>query len=435
MLTPAPGPVAPPSPWLNVPAPHFTGGNTVQLLEGGDELFPRMVSAIAAARHEVWLATYIFEVDPATQPLIAALCQAAQRGVRVHVVVDGFGTLARLQPLRTALQPAGVRLEVFRPLERWVAWLQPSQLRRLHQKLCVCDQAVAFVGGINLIDDRHDLNHGWSDAPRLDYAVQLGGPLAVAVHTAVRAVWSRAQLGRNWRDELGKELRGLAQGPAPVGRRLDRALMRLRRLRTVRSAPPGTEEMQPVRAAFVVRDNLRQRRAIERSYVQAIRAAQTRIDLAVPYFYPGRGFRRALRQAARRGVQVRLLLQGKVDYRIAALAARVLYDELRADGVQIFEYTPAFLHAKVAVVDGLWATVGSSNIDPLSLLLNLEANVVVRDAGFAHTLSQRLDAACAQSTPVSGGQLPGGWRGWLRRAGVAWVANLYLRLAGITGRY
>jgi cardiolipin synthase len=168
----------------------------------------------------------------------------------------------------------------------------------------------------------------------------------------------------------------------------------------------------------VVRDNLRQRRAIERSYVQAIRGAQQRIDLAVPYFYPGRSFNRALRQAARRGVQVRLLLQGKVDYRIAGLAARVLYDELRADGVRIFEYTPAFLHAKVAVVDGLWATVGSSNIDPLSLLLNLEANVVVRDAGFARALSERFEAACAQSSEVSTPPARAGWRGW-RRCSIA----------------
>ena len=424
-----------PSPLLNVPAPPFTGGNSLGLLEGGDALFPRMQAAIEAARHEVWLATYIFEVDRATEPLIAALCQAAQRGVRVHVVVDGFGTLAHLHLLRAVLQPAGVKLEVYRPLNRWYSWLQPGQLRRLHQKLCVCDQDVAFVGGINLIDDRHDLNHGWTDAPRLDFAVELRGPLVSSVHDAVRAVWSRAQLGRNWGDELAKELRDLAKGPAPVGRRLDHALQRLRRLRTVRSNPQGTDELQPVRAAFIVRDNLRQRRAIERSYIQAIRAARTRIDLAVPYFYPGRSFSRSLHRAARRGVQVRLLLQGKLDYRIAGLAARVLYDDLRAAGVRIYEYTPAFLHAKVAVVDDLWATVGSSNIDPLSLLLNLEANVVARDAGFAGALAERMDAACAQSVEVIGSPVPRGWRGWLRRAGVAWVANLYLRVAGITRRY
>jgi cardiolipin synthase len=197
----------------------------------------------------------------------------------------------------------------------------------------------------------------------------------------------------------------------------------------------AVDDARPVRAAFLVRDNLRQRRAIERSYVEAIRAARERVDIAVPYFYPGRAFRRALRRAARRGVQVRLLLQGKIDYRIAAFAARALYDELRANGVRIFEYTPAFLHAKVAVVDQAWATVGSSNIDPLSLLLNLEANVVVRDAGFARALAARFEAAFSDSREVSGAPARAGWRGWLQRAGVAWAANLYLRIAGITGRY
>lgn len=155
----------------------------------------------------------------------------------------------------------------------------------------------------------------------------------------------------------------------------------------------------------------------------------------MPYFYPGRVFRQALRKAARRGVRVRLLLQGKVDYRIAAIAARALYDEMHANGVRIYEYTPAFLHAKVAVVDEEWATVGSSNIDPLSLLLNLEANVMVRDAEFARSLALRFEAAFAASTEITAMPAHAGWRGWLRRAGVAWVANLYLRVAGITGRY
>jgi cardiolipin synthase len=155
----------------------------------------------------------------------------------------------------------------------------------------------------------------------------------------------------------------------------------------------------------------------------------------VPYFYPGHGFMRALTQAARRGVRVRLLLQGKADYRVAALAAQVLYEQLRSVGVRIFEYTPAFLHAKVARVDDDWATVGSSNIDPLSLLLNLEANVVVSDAGFAQALGERFDAAFAVSTEIADPALIGGWRGWVRRALVAWAANLYLRVAGVSGRY
>ncbi|MDE2147978.1 MAG: cardiolipin synthase ClsB, partial [Burkholderiales bacterium] len=201
------------------------------------------------------------------------------------------------------------------------------------------------------------------------------------------------------------------------------------------AARDAAADAGPVRAAFLVRDNLRQRRASERSYGLAIRRARRRVDIAVPYFYPGHGFRRALRSAARRGVRVRLLLQGKIDYRIAAVAARVLYDELRARGVRIYEYTPAFLHAKVAVVDDDWATVGSSNIDPLSLLLNLEANVVVRDAGFAAALAERFERALAQSAEVTGAPAGTGWRQWLRRGAVAGLANLYLRVAGFTGRY
>jgi cardiolipin synthase len=406
---------------------RLVGGNRIELLQGGDELFPAMVAAIAAARHEVWLATYIFHDDGAARLIADALCAAARRGVAVRVVVDGFGSHGRLAQLRRWFAGSGIALEVFRPLERWWAWLMPGQLRRLHQKLCVVDYACAFVGGINIIDDRNDLNHGWTAAPRLDFAVALQGPLVRSVRAAAQAMWTRAQLGHLWRDEVI----ALAASPRPVSeaRRL------IRRLRGRRPGAPLPHASRPVVAAFLVRDNVGQRRAIERAYVQAIRGARRRVDLAVPYFYPGRAFRRSLRHAARRGVQVRLLLQGKVDYRIAALAARALYDELRGHGVRIFEYTPAFLHAKVAVIDDDWATVGSSNIDPLSLLLNLEANVVVRDRRFAAVLAERFEAAFAASTEVSGAPQRAGWRGRLQRTVVAWLATVYLRVAGITGRY
>jgi len=413
--------------WSGVPRPQFVGGNRVELLQGGDELFPRMCSAIAAAARDVWLATYIFHDDAAGNRVAEALAAAAERGVAVHVVVDGFGSMATVAKVRPGLQRAGVLFEVFRPLDRWWAWLQPGQLRRLHQKLCVVDEQIAFIGGINIIDDRHDLHHGWSDAPRLDFAVALQGPLTQDVHRTARAMWARAQLGHGWRDEL----RGLMRGPSPM----DRTVELLRRLRTRSSRRAPNAALLPVQAAFVVRDNIRQRRAIERSYVEAIRSARSRVDIAAAYFYPGRTFRRALRRAARRGVRVRLLLQGKIDYRFAALAARALYDELRAHGVRIFEYTPAFLHAKMALVDDDWATIGSSNIDPLSLLLNLEANVVVRDRDFALALGERFEAAFAVSSEVTGRPARRGWRSWLHRGVIAWCASVYLRLAGITGRY
>ena len=412
--------------WTAVPAPRFQGGNQVELLQGGDALFPRMCQAINAARREVWLATYIFHDDPAATVVAKALKDAAARGVAVHVVVDGFGSIATLGRVRAMFAGSAVRLEVFRALERWYSWLQPGQLRRLHQKLCVCDDSLAFVGGINVIDDLHDMNHGWTDVPRLDFAVVLQGPLAQSVQATARAMWARAHLARNWREEV----RVLARSERPV----HEALTLLRQLRGAADVPDPQDQL-PMRAAFLVRDNLRQRRSIERSYVEAIRHARERVDIAVPYFYPGKGFRTALRLAAKRGVRVRLLLQGKVDYRIAAMAAQALYDEMHSTGIRIYEYTPAFLHAKVAVVDEDWATVGSSNIDPLSLLLNLEANVVVRDADFARALRVRFEQALAVSAEVAAPPRRAGLRGWMHRIFVAWVANIYLRVAGITGRY
>ena len=409
----------------------FTGGHHAQLLRGGDELFPSLVEALDVARHEVWLATYIFNDDTSGHRIAEALVAAAQRGVAVHVLVDGFGSKTWIPVLRALFVGAGVRFEVFRSLDRWWSWLQPQQMRRLHHKLCAVDGRMGFVGGINVIDDRFDMHHGWSTVPRLDFAVRLDGPVAREIEQVVRALWMRSHLGRDWREEVLT----LARSAHPVRRTLGV-------LRQLRGSPAqGLEraaalrDLPRVRAGLVVRDNIRQRRDIERSYIQAIGRARVRIDIACSYFYPGTRFRRALERAAARGVQIRLLLQGKVDYRIAALAARVLYDGLLSRGIRVYEYTPAFLHAKVAVVDDHWATVGSSNIDPLSLLLNLEANAVIDDRPFVAELTRQLDEAFAESAEIVAPPLQRGWRAWLTRGFVAWVANTYLRVAGISGRY
>ncbi|HEY1089768.1 MAG TPA: cardiolipin synthase ClsB [Burkholderiaceae bacterium] len=411
--------------------PQFTGNNDVRLLRGGDELFPALQRAIAGATHEVWLGTYIFHHDPAGAAIAAALAAAAARGVRVRVVVDGFGSKASLPWLKEQLRAAGVALAVFRPIDRWWRWLQPGSLRRLHQKLCVVDDELAFVGGINIIDDRLDLNHGPTERPRLDFAVALQGPIVQEVAQAASAVWARAWLGR----DFGEEMLAVLQSPEPMSRL--RSLMASLRMQDPGSqATAGWQDLPPMRAALMLRDNLLRRRTIERAYISAIQSARQSVDLITPYFYPGHAFRHALRHAARRGVRVRLLLQGKVDYRLAAMAAQALYVELLAHGVHIYEYTPAWLHAKVAVVDEQWATVGSSNIDPLSLLLNLEANVIVRDELFASALARQFESAVAESREVDLKRFGGkGWRGMASRALVAWIAYVYLRVAGVGGRY
>ena len=404
--------------------PGFSGGNEVELLRGGDQLFPRMLEAIQRAGNEVWVATYIFHHDPASLALMDALIAADRRGVRVRVVVDGFGSKGSMAALRERLQGSGVAMAVFRPMDRWWHWFQPGQLRRLHQKLCVVDSEVAFVGGINVIDDRLDIHHGHTELPRLDFAVQLRGPLVAPVELGLRSIWSRAWLGRDFDDALLDYI--------PMRRRLSRWLSQL--WRGPQRLPQVVPHLQPVCAAFVMRDNLRRRRTIEHAYADAITAARERVDLVCPYFYPGQRIRHALRRAADRGVRVRLLLQGKLDYRIAGWAAEALYAELLGHKVEIYEYTPAFLHAKVAIVDGEWATVGSSNIDPLSLLVNLEANVIVRDRAFTAHLAEEIETAIEVSARV--GETGGtGLRAVLHRAVVAWFAYVFLRVAGAAGRY
>ena len=179
------------APWNLGVKPKFEGGHSVELLRGGEDLFPAMGAAIAQARHTIWLATYIFHDDAVAQTLALLLAEAARRGVQVRVVVDGFGSKATMAALRDWMVPAGVELAVFRPIDRWWSYLQPGQARRLHQKLCVVDSQVGFVGGINLIADRNDLHHGWSDAPRLDFGVHQR-----------RDISARAELGRQL-GELG----------------------------------------------------------------------------------------------------------------------------------------------------------------------------------------------------------------------------------------
>ncbi|MBU6440099.1 MAG: cardiolipin synthase ClsB, partial [Betaproteobacteria bacterium] len=190
----------------------------------------------------------------------------------------------------------------------------------------------------------------------------------------------------------------------------------------------------PQRAALVLRDNLLRRRSIEHCYIQAIDEARESVLLVCPYFYPGQAFRDSLKAAALRGVRVSLLLQGRADYRAAAWAAQALYRELIDAGVSIHEYQKAYLHGKVAVVDEAWATVGSSNIDPLSLLVNREANVVVRDAGFAGDLARHVREQMHWALPIDQARLRQRVAWWTRPL-VGFAARLFIALAGGTGRY
>ena len=376
----------------------FLEGNSLQLLHSGGEYFPALIAAIDAAAYEIHLETYIFADDRTGRLVAGAMAAAARRGVAVRVLVDGFGARDFATGLGVSLATAGVEVMTYRP-EAGQTRIRRHRLRRLHRKLAVVDGRIAFAGGINVIDDFDD---GESAAPRFDYAVRIEGPLAERVHATVRHVWRLvrwASLGR--------------RPPPPA------------------ALPRAARVCGTIRAALLIRDNLRHRHDIEHAYLQAIHSARSEILISNAYFLPGRSFRKVLLAAARRGVRVRLLLQGRSDHVLLHHATLSLYDRMLSAGIRVFEYQPAELHAKVAVIDNDWATVGSSNIDPFSLLLSREANLVVRDAAFAGELRSSLEAAIDSSMReirVEDQRR----RGWLARLVNAAAYSVVRFLIGVT---
>jgi cardiolipin synthase len=352
------------------------------LLKGGEALFPAMIDAIAAARAEVLLETYIFEFERSVLPVAEALEQAARRGVTVCVVVDGVGTGEIPEAWRVRWRAAGVRWRVFNPARGWRV-LMPPHWRRLHRKLCVVDARVAFCGGINLLDDYYDPNHGELLEPRLDFAVRVIGPLVVDMHATMTRLWWRLQVTR---EASQRDLEGALKA------------VRVAAQAGVDMTAGDSELRQGAVAALVLRDNFRFRRRIEGTYRVAIAQARSEILIANAYFIPGVQLQRALLRAARRGVKITLLLQGRYEYFMQYHASRAVYGMLLEAGIRIIEYEASFLHAKVAVMDaaqGALSTVGSSNLDPFSLLLAREANVFVRDDIFAAELRAHLLRAMA----------------------------------------
>ena len=363
----------------------------MQLLQGAQELFPALVRAMDAARTSVLLETYIFDTTGDGADIARALARAAARGVRTQLVVDGVGTGRLPAHWFAHLRSAGVQVRVYAPLGP-LGLLLPGQWRRLHRKLCVVDGTVLFCGGINILDDFHDPHFGALPAPRFDFAVRTEGALVAQAQATMEQLWWRLQAVHDARHyHLPQAVQALRE--AGVG--LHMGMGQRTRSRTRAHSAHGLG----MRAALLLRDNLRHRSRIERAYRRAIAMAREDIIIANAYFLPGGKLRRALVLAAQRGVRVRLLLQGRYEYFMPHHAVRPVYHTLLQAGVEIYEYAPSFLHAKVAVIDAQgrrpWATVGSSNLDPLSLLLAREANVVVRDRAFASELHARLCQAMA----------------------------------------
>jgi cardiolipin synthase len=362
---------------------QLRSGHQVQLLQGGLAFFAALIADIDRSSQEVRFETYIFNTRGEGAQVAQALERAAKRGVLVYLVMDGVGTPTISEEWVARFNAAGVKWLIFSPLGRW-GLLIPSRWRRLHRKLCVVDGRVAYCGGINVLDDFYDPNHGTLDAPRFDFSVRVVGPLVQSVHEATARFWWRLQAVRTMtKSDFQSAWTSLQQA------------VQFTRASYLDEVEPASDLIPEAcaKADLVLRDNLLNRTRIERSYRKAIGEAQTEIIIANAYFLPGRKLRQGLIHAAQRGVRVRLLLQGRYEYFLQFHATRPVYGALLAAGVEIHEYAVSFLHAKVAVIDGHWATVGSSNLDPLSLLLAREANVVVDDVVFAQQLKAQLLSA------------------------------------------
>src|SRR5574343_2113893 len=305
-------------------AAEFLPGHRLTLLNSGNDYFPALLTAIEAAPTEIYLESYIFADDEIGHEVAGALCRAARRGVQVNATVDGWGARNFTADFLTMLTEAGVRAMFYRP-EIGRFHFKRHRLRRLHRKLVVIDARIAFVGGINVISDD---NAPPELRPHYDYAFRIEGPTLGQIHHAVRRMWeivSWANFKRRFR-------------LAPVSR-------------------PCCELAGQQQAAFLIRDNIRHRNDILNAYLEAIDTAKTEIIIANAYFLPGVRFGRALYAAAQRGVRITVLLQGKTDHPLLRYATHALYATALHAGIRIFEYEKSFLHAKVAVIDGHWATV------------------------------------------------------------------------------
>lgn len=338
---------------------RFVSGNDIRLLRNGFEYFPALEQAIQNAKTEIYLQAYIYEHDITGIRIGNALIQAVQRGVSVNILLDGFGSQYLPKRYVQTLRDAGVKLMFYRPkISPWT--LKKNRLRRLHSKVTVIDGSIAFVGGINIIDDNNSPNQ---IPPRIDYAVRIEGNLLPAISASVHKLWRRLQL---------MHLHSLYVPP----------------IKEIHHRYHGTSN---IKAAFVIRDNILHRHDIENAYLRAIRTASSEILIANAYFIPGRKFRKALIDAAKRGIKVRLLLQGRKEY-FLMFATHAFYNEFLNNGIEIYEYRKSFMHSKVAVIDTFWTTIGSSNIDPFSLLLAREANIIIQDKTFATELHTDIES-------------------------------------------
>jgi cardiolipin synthase len=359
-------------------------GNRFQLLDTSEQYFERMVAAIDDARSYVLMEMYLVESGSVSGNFVEAFIRAAQRGVAVRIMLDGFGSLGFAQGERRRLTGAGVELRIYNIVS---LRKRLHNFLRDHRKLMLVDGQVAFVGGVGLTDEFGVTGPvGW---PWRDLVVEIHGPVV--------ADWQEA-FARTWRHG-GAELHVAAPSIDPI---------------------PGEDAR-----GRVVLSEAWYRSELANAVARRLGIANKRAWIMSAYFVPSRRFRKALRRAARRGVDVRLLVPGPLtDHPWVRHAARRFYGKLLRNGVRIFEFQPRVLHGKMSLCDD-WVSLGSSNLDRWSFKWNLEANQEVECTRFAQSAAAIFAKDCGQSLELDR-------RRWSQRA---WVDRLQERMAGSLDRW
>jgi len=360
---------------LSLTPQRMLPGHRVRLLFGGAEAYPAMLEAIAGARSEILLETYIWESDPNGRRFVDAVCIKAQEGVRVRCIVDGAGSFSFATGDDVGrMRNAGVHLSVFHPVGPWRrrwGW----QIRD-HRKLLIVDSRIAFAGGMNIGNDYAPLDwggRGWNDVH-----AEIEGPVIRELHRLFGVGWRYAA---PWSFDGPPEPHVLLQDPVPV-------------------------HGAPTRVQALAVGRFFGRKLIQHHLHHALGAARERIWIEAAYFIPNRALRGALKRAARRGVDVRVLMPRNMDVPGLAHASRYTWASLLKAGVKLFEWLPGMLHAKTISIDGVWSLVGSYNLDSRSLVYNWEVSLEVLDPAVAGALDQKYREDLEKSEPID----PSRWR-------------------------
>ncbi len=365
-----------------------SSGNEVRLLINGDEAFPAMLEAIGNAQSRIAAETYILTLDRTGRQVIDALAEASRRGVKVRLLYDDVGSKGLRPAAMPELKDAGVEIKVFNPVKNWTVVRINN---RDHRKILVVDGAVAFLGGMNYADEYNGdgISRGWRDTH-----LRISGPAARDAENVFAASWLQGGVGF-----LGKDLPII--GAAGIKRAVEEPLLRLlgQAKAELPSLPATAHGDARVRIVASSPESMASR--IFDMYILAINSAQKRVWITNAYFIPPLALRRALCDAAARGVDVRMILAGPTDVPTIKVLSTRWYGVLMKAGARIYEWQPSVLHAKCMVVDGIWVTIGSANLDSRALFLNYEINAAVTDSDLAAAAEKQFQADLSHCKEIS----------------------------------